>query len=386
MFNQKQNIAFGVRIYQANTTRKQKGKGDKGFDYNTIVTDKYPTELDFKTNNLAIFAENQFKLTNKFSITPGLRYENIISDIKGRLTMSGTNDVNAMPNSTTRSLILGGLGLAYKLESTDFYANISQAFRPVLFSDITPPATTDVIDPNLKDANGFNADFGYRGSLNNYLTFDISAFYIQYNDRIGIIRQFVNNDSNKGTYQLRTNLGESSNKGLEAYFNFNIFKAIKVNKKFGDLNLFSTMAFINATYDDFKITTSSGSEPNIIIKEDNLKGKKVENAPSQIHNIGMTYAKKGFSTTIQTRITSDVFTDATNTEISNDAATIGKINGYQVYDISVEYNFLQNYNIRFSANNFTNTKYATRRASGYPGPGLLPGEGRTFNLGIGIKL
>jgi Fe(3+) dicitrate transport protein len=300
--------------------------------------------------------------------------------------MSGTNDVNAMPNSTTRSLILGGLGLAYKLESTDFYANISQAFRPVLFSDITPPATTDVIDPNLKDANGFNADFGYRGSLNNYLTFDISAFYIQYNDRIGIIRQFVNNDSNKGTYQLRTNLGESSNKGLEAYFNFNIFKAIKVNKKIGDLNLFSTMAFINATYDDFKITTSSGSEPNIIIKEDNLKGKKVENAPSQIHNIGMTYAKKGFSTTIQTRITSDVFTDATNTEISNDAATIGKINGYQVYDISVEYNFLQNYNIRFSANNFTNTKYATRRASGYPGPGLLPGEGRTFNLGIGIKL
>ena len=386
MFNQKQNIAFGVRIYQANTTRKQKGKGDKGFDYNTIVTDKYPTELDFKTNNLAIFAENQFKLTNKFSITPGLRYENIISDIKGRLTMSGTNDVNAMPNSTTRSLILGGLGLAYKLESTDFYANISQAFRPVLFSDITPPATTDVIDPNLKDANGFNADFGYRGSLNNYLTFDISAFYIQYNDRIGIIRQFVNNASNKGTYQLRTNLGESSNKGLEAYFNFNIFKAIKVNKKIGDLNLFSTMAFINATYDDFKITTSSGSEPNIIIKEDNLKGKKVENAPSQIHNIGITYAKKGFSTTIQTRITSDVFTDATNTEISNDAATIGKINGYQVYDISVEYNFLQNYNIRFSANNFTNTKYATRRASGYPGPGLLPGEGRTFNLGIGIKL
>jgi Fe(3+) dicitrate transport protein len=27
---------------------------------------------------------------------------------------------------------------------------ITQAFRPVLFSDLTPPAVTDVIDPNLK--------------------------------------------------------------------------------------------------------------------------------------------------------------------------------------------------------------------------------------------
>jgi Fe(3+) dicitrate transport protein len=37
------------------------------------------------------------------------------------------------------------------------YANITP-FRPVLVSDLTPPAVTDVIDPNLKDASGFNAD------------------------------------------------------------------------------------------------------------------------------------------------------------------------------------------------------------------------------------
>ncbi|MEN9348957.1 MAG: hypothetical protein RLZZ77_2468, partial [Bacteroidota bacterium] len=28
-------------------------------------------------------------------------------------------------------------------------------------------------------------------------------------------------------------------------------------------------------------------------------------------------------------------------------------------------------------NNVFDTKYATRRAGGYPGPGLLPGQGRT---------
>jgi Fe(3+) dicitrate transport protein len=89
---------------------------------------------------------------------------------------------------------------------------------------------------------------------------------------------------------------------------------------------------------------------------------------------------------MQTRISSAVFTDATNTEISNTTGTIGKIDGYQVYDLSMEYKFLKNYNFRFSLNNLTNTDYATRRAGGYPGPGLISGEGRTVNFGIGIKL
>jgi Fe(3+) dicitrate transport protein len=387
LLNIKHNLAFGARVYQANTTRKQRGNGDTGFDYNTtIITNKYPTELDFTTNNFALFAENQFKITDHFSITPGIRYENIVSDIKGRLSISGTTDVNAIPSSIKRNVILGGVGMEYKLKNNNIYANFSQAFRPVLFSDITPPATTDVIDVNLKDANGFNADVGYRGSLSNFLTFDISVFYIQYNDRIGTIRKFIDNDPTKATYQFRTNLGKSSNKGVEAYVDFNLFKAVKLNPKAGNLSLFASLAFINATYDDFKTSSISGTAPSIIIKEDNLKGKKVENAPSQIHNIGVTYSNNGFSTSLQTRITSEVFTDATNTEVANTTATIGKIDGYQVYDLSAEYVFLKNYNIRVSINNLTDTKYATRRAGGFPGPGLLPGEGRTFNVGIGIKL
>ncbi len=387
LFKQKNNLAFGGRIYQANTTRKQKGKGDTGFDYNTnILTEKFPTELEFKTDNFALFAENQFKLTDQFSVTPGIRYENIVSEITGRLSTTGTTEVNVTPRSTKRSIFLLGIGLEYKLKSSNFYANISEAYRPVLFSDITPPATTDVIDENLKDANGFNADIGYRGSLFNFLNFDVSAFYIQYNDRIGTIRQFTDNDPSKPTFQYRTNLGKSRNKGLEAYFDLNFTKALKMSQKLGDVSLFASLAFINAEYTDFKVTSITGTAPNVTITKVNLKNKKVEYAPSQIHNIGLTYALKGFSSTLQTRISSDVFTDATNSDQANSTGTIGKIDGYQVYDLSMEYAFLKYYNLRFSINNLTDTKYATRRAGGYPGPGLLPGEGRTVNLGLGIKL
>ena len=387
MLQHKNNLAIGARLYSANTIRKQRGKGDTGFDYNTnIVTAKFPAEIEFSTKNLALFAENQFNINSKFSITPGIRFENIVSNIKGLLNTTATTEIYITPTATKRNVLLAGIGFEYKLTHTNFYANISQAYRPVLFSDITPPSTTDVIDSDLKDANGFNADFGYRGTISNFIEFDVSAFYIQYNNRIGTIRKFINNDPANTTYQFRTNLGKSINKGVEVFFDVNIFKACKVSKNAGNLNLFATMAFINATYADFATTTISGVAPNVIIKQTNLKNNKVEYAPNQIHNIGLSYSLKGFSCTMQTRISGEVYSDASNTAIPNATGTIGKIDSYQVYDFSAEYKFLNFYNVKCSVNNIFNTVYATRRAGGYPGPGLLPGEGRSMQIGIGVKL
>jgi Fe(3+) dicitrate transport protein len=47
---------------------------------------------------------------------------------------------------------------------------------------------------------------------------------------------------------------------------------------------------------------------------------------------------------------------------------------------------MKNFNIRTGINNLLSEEYATRRAGGYPGPGIIPGEGRTFYISIGAKL
>ncbi len=347
---------------------------------------KFPTALEFETKNTAFFAENQFKLSSQFSITPGIRLEHVQSSIAGRLTVSNGNDVNATPQSITRNIALVGIGAEYKFNTTNIYANFSEAYRPVLFSDLTPSATSDIVDPNLKDATGYNAELGYRGFVEDYLSFDVSAFYVHYKNRIGSIRKFVNDDPTQATYQYKTNLGLSTSKGIEAYVDLNLNKVFSINKKSGLLNLFASLSFIDATYQDFKTTKTSGTAPNISITEENLKNKKVEYAPNYIHNIGVTYVYKGFSTTIQTRINGKVFTDATNTESPDITGRTGKIDAYQVYDMSIDYKFSKSYNLKTGVNNFTNAKYATRRAGGYPGPGLIPGEGRTFYVSVGIKI
>ncbi len=84
--------------------------------------------------------------------------------------------------------MLGGIGSEYHItKTTELYGNITQAYRPIQFANLQAPPTTDVVDPNLKDAKGYNIDLGYRGKLKSYLQFDVSGFYLQYNNRVGAI-------------------------------------------------------------------------------------------------------------------------------------------------------------------------------------------------------
>lgn len=384
--NQNQNLAFGARLYRAITNRKQQGKGTTGFDFDLKTEDRFSRDLDFQTDNIALYAENQFKVTNNLSITPGIRYENIKSSIDGRFSITNGNDVNVVPETLSRHKVLLGIGIEYKIKKTNIYTNFSQAFRPVLFSDLTPPATTDVIDKNLKDADGFNFDLGYRGNWLGWINFDVSYFYLNYNNRIGSIRKFVNDDPTQTTYLFRTNLGTTVHKGFESFLDLNLSKAVKLNQQIGDLQVFTTLSFIEATYTDFKTTQISGSAPNITIKEINLKGNRVENAPRYIHNFGITWSFKNFSSTLQNRRTGFVYSDANNTETPTANGVTGKLEGYSVYDLSMEYRFLEKFTARGGINNLDNTIYATRRAGGYPGPGILPNDARTFFLSIGVKL
>ena len=270
--NTKQNLAFGFRLYQAKTERYQKGNGTTGSDFDMSIDGKYPVYLAFTTKNIALFAENQFKVTDKFSITPGIRFEHINSNANGRINIV---DGNFGEKIIVRNKPLLGLGLEYKSNKTNIYANISQAFRPVLFSDLTPPATRDVIDPNLKDASGYNTDLGYRGVYKGFINFDVSVFYLSYNNRVGGISQFVNNDPTQGTYLFRTNLGETRNKGIEGFVDVNITKMIGIEKPYGNLDIFASMSFIDSKYVNFRTTTTTTdtttTPPTTIITEKSIK-------------------------------------------------------------------------------------------------------------------
>jgi len=66
-------------------------------------------------------------------------------------------------------------------------------------------------------------------------------------------------------------------------------------------------------------------------------------------------------------------------------ATAGLIPSYTITDLSATYR-VEKYTFKGGINNLSNEKYFTRRSGGYPGPGLMPSDARSFYLSLGMKL
>jgi Fe(3+) dicitrate transport protein len=364
----KNTFSGGIRFYKGTTTRLADGKGTTGTGYDVTVMGNYPRDISFGSKNAAAFAENIFRFTDKFLVIPGIRYEWLQGSASGRNGYtSGGAEIILQNITRSRSFILAGVGAEYHItKSTEVYGNISQAYRPIQFANLQAPPTTDVVDPDLKDAKGYNIDLGYRGKVKDYLQFDVSGFYLQYNNRVGIITPPF------ATYRLITNVGASTSKGFEGYAEFNPVRAFTKSKN-ADLIIFGSYGYTNAEY--------SGDH-----KDANTKGKKVENAPANIFRGGITGGYKGILLTVQISSVGETFSDANNTVAVSANGNTGLIPSYTVTDLTATYKFTKSIYLKAGINNLLDERYFTRRAGGYPGPGALPADGRTFFISVRAKL
>jgi Fe(3+) dicitrate transport protein len=381
--NQTQNLLVGFRYYNGHTNRQQ-GLGNNGStgnpsDFEYKAADNYAySDYKFPNYNESIFAENIFRITSKFSIIPGIRFENIITKANGNYTnyvldQAGNIIFSQLVNdikNRSRSFLIGGIGLSYyQSEATQFYGNISQNYRGINFNDIHSANKNQQTDPNLQDEKGYSADLGMRGNLSGVFNYDVSLFFINYNNRIGSVQAVDPISFN--IYRLRTNVSQSRNLGLESFAELELLHFFDPNLTDTKLSLFTNLALINARY--------------VNSKEPAFENKKVELAPDVIFKTGLSFKHKRFSASYQVGYTSSQFSDATNATVSTDAIT-GLIPAYTVMDISAEYKLSKIFTLQGSVNNLANARYFTRRADSYPGPGIIPADARGYFLTLQVKL
>ncbi len=372
LFNMNNTLSAGIRLYTGSTRRRSSAKGTTGADYDLSIEGNFARDITFESRNAAAFVENIFRLGKKVYIIPGIRYEWLEGSASGI-----NNTVNGVPQylqniKRSRGFVLGGVGAEIHLtKSTEIYANFAQAYRPIQFANLQAPPTTDVVDPELDDAKGYNIDLGYRGKLGNYFQFDVSGFYLQYDNRVGTVT--VNNPGgNPASYRLITNVGSSTSKGFEGYVEFNPVRAFTGNQH-ADLIMFASYSYTDARY--------SGDH-----KDASTKNKRVENAPRNIIRGGISVGYKGFLLTAQISYVDETYSDANNTATPSLNGNTGLIPSYTIADLTATYKFSKNLNLKAGINNLSDARYFTRRAGGYPGPGALPADGRTFFISVGAKL
>ena len=380
LLGKKSKVLLGTKFYKANNSNSQgPGSNGSGPDF-SFKTEQYPdyqsqSAYDYPNLNTAFFGEQIIYLKENLSVTPGFRieyiktesegyYKNINLDAAGNLLLNETIYSN---DTRRRSFVLFGIGSSYKPSRyLEVYNNISQNYRSVTFADISIVNPAFVINPDITDEKGYNLDIGVRGVFKKIVSYDLSAFMLYYNDRIGFVQKVFQDGNVKSE---RGNVGNAVIYGLETLVDFNLIKLFDIDYDYA-ASLFVNTSFIDSNY---KSSSING-----------ITGKKVEFVPRINLKSGLKLSYKDFTSSIQYTYMSEQFTDASNSVKSNLSGVIGIIPSYDVLDFAFSYKY-ENFKIESGINNLLDTSYFTRRATGYPGPGIIPSPPRNWYVTLEFK-
>lgn len=392
----RRNAVFlvGAKYYHANNAAFQ-GPGTNGSDADfRLANDRYPTfpnqsAFDFPNRNLALFGEHILYLNDKLSITPGIRYEYIRTASEGSfrridfdLAGNPIRDDEFADNRTfERNLLLLGAGLSYQpSEKLEFFGNLSQNYRSVTFNDIRTVNPSFQVDPDISDEDGFTADLGVRGSLKRF-SYTANVFGLRYNDRLGEVLTAETRTQPDGTevetgriIRLRGNIGAAFIYGLESLLEWNALEGETAKELPYTLTLFANTSLTRSQYVASDLA--------------GVEGNQVEFIPALNLKTGLRFGYGNLLGSFQYSYLSEQFTDASNApqdRRDNQSGIIGTIPAYSIVDLSLSYRW-RKLTLESGVNNLLNASYFTRRATGYPGPGIIPSSPRTVYVTVGLTL
>ena len=199
-------------------------------------------------------------------------------------------------------------------------------------------------------------------------------FLLYYDNRIS--RNIVTvNDQNR-IINLTDNAGTAVIYGLEMLGDWNVKETFLNTAENLKLNLFANLALTNSEY--------TKSDINIV------EGKKVEHIPAVNLRTGLSTGYKNVLASLQYTYLAKQYNDPQNSPPFLDstapgAGIIGELPAYGIMDLSLSYTY-RKWKIEAGVNNLLKERYFTRRATGYPGPGIIPAEQRTFYTTLQLKL
>jgi Fe(3+) dicitrate transport protein len=370
-------LLAGARYYHGHTDRRignsNDGSGgapsDFAFQHSTVIDSLSYSGYQFPNHNVSFFLENIFRVTSRLSVIPGIRYEHIVTKSDGFYNAfiqdhAGNviyNQLVSENRDSKRSFVIGGI---------QWYGNISQNYRAINFNDMSIVNPNFRVDPNLRDEKGYSADLGVRGHHLDILSYDVSVFTINYTNRIGTLLQ--KDTTSPNTYQYTTNIARSRNYGIESFVELDCWKLFAGSGARVKLSVFSNLSVIDAKY--------------VNSKEAAYENKKVEFVPDLIWRSGIHFRKGRLAATFQYAYTGKQFSDATNSVTPSNNGINGLLPSYYVMDFSADCRLSRIFSLSGTVNNLTNRMYFTRRADSYPGPGIVPSDGRGGYLTLQVQL
>lgn len=338
LFGDTSTLAGGLYFYHAVQDRSDK-RGETP-DAEEGVLRRFNTG---ETYDGSIFAENRFHF-GRLSITPGVRLEFFQQSLSESVNTTKPGE-DLLERSDFSFVPLFSLGASYVLleaqeivsgspaagdskgvkdvaprvttggpPRVEVYGTVAQAYRPRTYGELVPTGPGSIVNGDLEEGHSLQFELGTRGKPLPYLTFDVGAFYFDFEDQVGDIT--ITNAN--GTFSSTGNVGDARYSGFEAAAELDVLGMINggAESRYGRFNLYGNITLLD---------TEFTSGPN--------KGFDTTYAPDYQFKIGGIYrwkevAKVGLLGT---------FVDDSYADVNNTPSHF--IPAYAVWDLTAEIKF-----------------------------------------------
>ena len=156
----KHNLTAGVQAYHTYSPREDR-RGQTASDRGGVLRNDNEREIFY----LPFFAENRFHW-GRLSIVPGVRIENIWQGVKENLNADKAAAGTPLADESFHDTVpLFGLGLSYEVApKIELYANVSQSYRPKIFTQAVPTGGTALVPRDLEESHALQYEAGLRGT------------------------------------------------------------------------------------------------------------------------------------------------------------------------------------------------------------------------------
>lgn len=345
-------LTVGTVGYVADSPRSQSRSPRLGDDEGTSL--RYRQERD--TTYAAVFAENLFRF-GAWSLVPAVRVERLELGIDETLKLAslGRPAIDATFGDTETLL---GFGATRDLaRNQQFYANVSEGYRPFKYDDVGNPTAELAATNDPKPARARNYESGFRGSPLEGFYYDVSLFRIDLSDKIE--QRLVN-----ATDIELVNSGDSRHQGVELSAEYDLFAAWRADAG-AHLRVFASASFLDAEFTDSIAASRVGKTPAY--------------APDYVVKAGLLYdnpqgLKIGF---VGTAVDEHFWQDSNEPRGSGASFIAAEIPSYTLWDLTAEFRISRTFRLLGGINNvFDEAYYARVRTDG-----IEPAAARTWYAG-----
>lgn len=353
-FGIRNEIDFGFRMHFETQQRRQEN-GDLPTSRSGVLVE----HNERRNQAYSGFVQHRF-IINDWTITPGVRVENIRYERTNRLGAGGLT----VTGRTQQTQVVPGLGVSYSpAPKFTIFAGAHRGFAPPRTEDVINNNTGGVVD--LDSELSWNYELGVRSAPVDGVRLEATFFRLDYENQI------VPASVAGGAGATFTNGGATLHQGIELTGRIDSGALLKSPHNFYARTAITFLR--DAQFNGVRFSSISGFT-NV-----SVSGNRLPYAPKLLVNTSFGYSHtKGFDALIEAVHVSQQFTDDLNTIAASANGQRGLIPNYTVWNATANYKVERLKSTFFiTAKNLFDRTYIVDRSRG-----LIPSPPRLIQAGV----